>query len=148
MTEQPLLTGMKPYLNLAAICERYIAEADGALTLFRIVDRFTVGGTAQDMPPTQVTFNLIVSFRAGDFRGPIDLGLQIISPSKARVQELKIPVNFEAPDEKASNMIGQINLLVREPGLYWIVVKLLEEEYTRVPFRIVYQRAPTVQAGN
>ena len=75
-------------------------------------------------------------------------GLEIASPSKGPVQELKIPINFEAPDEKAVQMLGQINVIVSEPGLYWIVVKLLEEEYTRVPFRVVYQRAPSVQTGS
>ena len=148
MSSQPLLTGMKPHLNLATICERYILEADGALTLFRIVDRFTIGGTVQEMPPTPISFTLVVNFRSGDFRGPLDLRLEIVSPSKGPVQELKIPINFEAPDEKAVQMLGQINVTVSEPGLYWIVVKLLDEEYTRVPFRVVYQRAPSVQTGS
>ena len=75
MSSQPLLTGMKPHLNLATICEhRDILEAvDGALTLFRIVDRFMIGGTAQDMPPTPISFTLVVNFRAGDFHEPLDL---------------------------------------------------------------------------
>ena len=102
MSSQPLLTGIKPRLNLATICERYILEADGALTLFRIVDRFTIGGKSfQEMPPTPISFTLVVNFRSGDFRGPLDLRLEIVSPSKGPVQELKIPINFEAPDEKA-----------------------------------------------
>ncbi len=61
VSEQPILTGMRPHLNLATICERYILEPDGGLTLFRIVDRFTVSGTASEMPVTQINFNLVKS---------------------------------------------------------------------------------------
>jgi len=148
VSEQPLLTGMRPYLNLATICERYILEPDGALTLFRVVDRFTVTGITPEMPITSISFNLIVSFKAGDFRGPLDLFLCIQSPSAGPVQELRIPVVFEAPEEKAAQMVGQVTVSAAEPGLYWILVKLGEEEYTRIPFRIVYQRLPTVQTGS
>jgi hypothetical protein len=139
---------MRPYLNLATICERYILEPDGALTLFRVVDRFTVTGITPEMPITSISFNLIVSFKAGDFRGPLDLFLCIQSPSAGPVQELRIPVVFEAPEEKAAQMVGQVTVSAAEPGLYWILVKLGEEEYTRIPFRIVYQRLPTVQTGS
>lgn len=148
MNEQPLLTGMRPHLNLATICERYILEPDGALTLFRVVDRFTVNGVTQEMPVTSVNFNLIVSFRAGDFRGPLDLSLRILSPTQTQVQELRIPINFEAPEERAAQLIGQITVSVGEAGLYWIVVTLAEEECTKIPFRIVYQRQPTIQTGS
>ncbi|MHB1865863.1 MAG: DUF6941 family protein [Acidobacteriaceae bacterium] len=138
---------MRPHLNLATICERYILEADGSLTLFRIIDRFNVGGTTPEMPVTPISFNLIVNFRSGEFLGPLDLAINIVSPLLSAVQELRIPVNFEAPAERAVLSIGQVNLTLNEPGLYWIIVKLAEEEYTRVPLRIVYQRQPTVQTG-
>jgi hypothetical protein len=147
VSEQPMLTGMRPHLNLATICERYILESDGVLTLFRIVDRFTIAGVTPEMPVSTISFNLIVNFRAGDFRGPLDLGICVVAPSEAPVQELRIPVLFEAPDEKGVQMIGQIHVTAKESGLYWIVVKLAEEEYTRIPLRIVYQRQPTIQTG-
>jgi hypothetical protein len=145
VSSQRTLTGLGPHLNLATICERYILEPDGALTLFRVIDRFSVQGTAPEMPPTALSFNLIVNFRTGEFLGPIDLAVTIISPSLAKLQELRIPVNFEAPPEKASLSIGQVNITVGEPGLYWLIIKLAEEEYTRVPLRIVYQRQPMIE---
>jgi len=145
--DQPILTGMRPNLNLATICERYILEQDGALTLFRIIDRFTVNGITEEMPLATIGFNLIVRFSAGEFRGPMDMRIRILPPTPVDVQELRIPVVFEAPEERAAQMVGQINVLAKEPGLFWIVVKLGEEEYTRIPFRIVYQRQPTIQTG-
>lgn len=149
MPEQQMLSGMGPHLNLATICERYIQEADGALTLFRIVDRFTVNGNTVEMPPAQITFALIVSFRSGEFRGPLDLRLTMESQTVAQapMPDTSVSVLFEAPEEKSANVIGQVNLKVTEPGLYWIVVRLAGQEYTRIPVRIVYQRQPTVQTG-
>lgn len=148
VSTQPILSGMRPHLNLAVICERHILEADGALTLFRIVDRFTITGTASEMPLSEVPFMLIVGFRSGEFRQSLDLGISIISPSKAKMQEMRIPANFEAPEEKGALSVGKIQLRVNEPGLYWIVIKLAEEEYTRIPLRIVYRRLPTIQTGS
>lgn len=150
VNEQPLLTGLRPHLNLAAICERHILEQDGALTLFRVVDRFTIIGTAPEMPETDLNFTLVVSFRSGEFRGPLDLSVRIEAPSASAAppQELSVILNFEAPEEKAAQMIGLLKVKVKEIGIYWIVVKLSGEEVTRIPFRVVYQRQPTVQTGN
>lgn len=139
---------MRPHLNLATICERHILEQDGALTLFRIVDRFTVFGDSEEMPLATIAFTLVIRFAAGEFRGPLDLKVRILAPTTlTEVQELRIPVNFEAPEEHPSQLIGQINVIAKETGLYWVVVKLAEEECTRIPFRVVYQRQPTVQSG-
>lgn len=150
MGEQPMLTGMGPHLNIAAICEGFSQDASGAVTLFRVVDRFTVAGVTPEMQPTQVSFKLMVSFRAGEYRGPLDLKLTMESQAQVPppMPEISVPLNFEAPDERSANMMGNITLSVTEPGLYWIIVRLAGEERTRIPVRIVYQRQPTVQSGN
>lgn len=150
MNEQPLLTQLRPHLNLATICERYILEQDAALTLFRVVDRFNIVGTAPEMPETDLSFTLVISFRSGEFRGPLELSLKIQSPTLSATppQEISVTLNFEAPEERAAQMIGQIRVRVKEPGAYWIVVRLSDEEITRIPFRVVYQRQPTIQVGN
>jgi hypothetical protein len=148
VSTQPTYRNVGPYLNLATICEKYILEANGALTLFRIVDRFNVQGTTPEMPQTTISVNLIVNFRAGHVLGPSEVGVRIVDETESSVQpEMKIPILFEAPEEKAAQIIGQINLAVSRAGLYWIVIKLAEEEYTRIPIRVVYQRLPTVQPG-
>lgn len=141
------LSGLGPFLNLATICERFILEQDGALTLFRIIDRFNIIGNTEEMPATTVQFNLVTSFRSGQFVGSLNLGVTILTPSMESVQEIMLPLNFEQPPEKSAPSIGQINLLVTEPGLYWLVLKLAERECTRVPLRISYQRQPMIQAG-
>ncbi len=136
---EALLTGLRPHLNLATICERHILEQDGALTLFRVVDRFTIMGPGQEMPETELSFTLVVSFRSGEFRGPLELSIKIQSPSPptSPPQELTVPLNFEAPEEKAAQIIAQLRVKVKEAGAYWIVVRLHGEEITRIPFRVV-----------
>jgi hypothetical protein len=138
---------MRPYLQVAAICERHILEADGALTLFRIVDRFTVSGPSEEFPPTILTFMLVVSFRSGSFRGTLDLGLKVIDPSVQIMQEITVPTRFEGDDERASQFFANAQWQVKEEGLHWIIVSLAGEECTRIPFRVVYQRQPMIATG-
>lgn len=79
VNDTPLL--IRPYLQIATICERHILEADGTLTLFRIIDRFTATGQTEDMPPVIVNFTAVVSFKSGDFRGRLELTLATLTPS-------------------------------------------------------------------
>ncbi len=44
MSEQYSIGG--PYLAFAVICERVLTEADGTISLIRVVDRFTIRGPA------------------------------------------------------------------------------------------------------
>lgn len=137
-----------PYLNIATICERYILEPNGALTLFRIIDRFNVQGTTPEMPATTISFHVIVNFRSGHVLESRELGIKIVDETESTIQqEFRVPMLFEAPEEKAAQAIGQINLVVNRTGLYWIVITLAEVEYTRIPVRVAYQRQPVVQPG-
>jgi hypothetical protein len=138
---------IRPHLQIAAICERHILEADGALTLFRIVDRFMVRGTTPEMPVTVLQFMAVISFRSGDCRGTLDLKLKMLNPAMNPIQEVIVPVRFEGPEEKAAITFGGIQLAVNEEGLYWIIVELAKEEYTRIPIRVVYERQPTILMG-
>lgn len=138
---------MGPYLQLATICERFILENDGALTLFRVIDRFVISGTTQDMPQTAISFNVVVNFRSGHFTGSLDLDLEVINPNIQMTQKMQIPASFEGPEEKAFQLIGNITMMVAETGLYWITVKLAGEEKTRIPIRVLYQRQPTISTG-
>ena len=142
----PLL--IRPHLQIAAICEKHLLEADGGLSLIRIVDRFTVVGVDETIPTTFLEFTLAVCFKAGSFRGPAQISFQPISPSMIEMPTIVTPVNFEGDDERGINLIGRVKLEIAEHGLYWIVVKLEREEYTRIPFRVVYQRRPTIQSGS
>jgi hypothetical protein len=138
---------MRPYLQVATICERHILESDGVLTLFRIIDRFNVFGNTHEIPPTMLAFTLVVSFRSGPMRGRLNLKIQPISPNQREIASMEFPILFEGDDERAANFVGQIQFQVQEEGLFWFSIMLEQEEYTRVPLRVVYQRQPTISAG-
>lgn len=138
---------MGPYLNIATISERHIQEADGALTLFRIVDRFMISGSAKDMEPVVLKFEVVVCFRSGGYRGSLDMDLSCLGPSMNVLSAMTVPIRFEGDDERSANTYGVVNLQVNEEGLHWIIVTLAKVERTRIPFRVVYQRQPTVSTG-
>ena len=142
MSNSPLL--ISPHLQIATICERHILEADGVLTLFRVFDRFIVTGTSEEMPTTSLHFTVVVVFRSGHFRGKLDLELATLAPSMSTASTFKIPVLFEGDDERASNVFAQVQMVVKEEGLYWVTVRLAGEERTRIPLRIAYQKSPMV----
>jgi hypothetical protein len=145
VSEERLL--ITPYLNLATICERYILEADGALTLFRIIDRFIVQGDTPEMPATVIQFTLVVNFRSGNFRGGLDLRLKMIDPNLNTINDAILPQVFEAPEERACQVLGNFRMGIKETGIHWIIVELADQEYTRIPIRILYQKQPTIVSG-
>lgn len=145
MTENLLLT--RPFLQVASICERHILEADGALTLFRIVDRFTVAGATDEMPSTLLVFTLVVKLASGSARGRFNVSFSPIDPDHQQLQTVTIPALFEGDDEHSTTLIGQMKLEVKKEGLYWIKIAIEQEEYTRVPLRVVYQKLPSIQLG-
>jgi hypothetical protein len=92
-------------------------------------------------------FEIVVCFRSGSYRGRLDLTLTSIDPDVTVLSEITVPVLFEGDDERASYVYGNVQLEVKQEGLHWMIVKLGQEEQTRIPFRVVYQRQPTVTAG-
>lgn len=146
VSENTLLT--RPLLQVAALCEKHLIEPDGAISLIRIIDRFVLNGTEQTMPVARLSFTLAIMFKSGPFRGKLPLSIQPINPSHINMPETRMDVLFEGDDERGVNLIGQVILEVNEEGLYWIIVNLLDEVYARIPFRVVYQRNPTVLTGS
>lgn len=141
------LTLSRPYLQVAALCERYLEEKDGTISLVRLIDRFTVPGTEDTMPPTILSFTIAIMFKAGHFRGRAEVGVQPVSPSGTNMPEMKLTVQFRGEEETGVNMMGLVKLQATEEGLHWLIVTLEGEEYTRIPMRVVYQKEPTIQTS-
>ena len=131
-----------PYLALAAICEKVLNEADGVLSLIRIIDRVIVGAAGSevpdDLPPTQLNFTVVVSLKSGSARGRHKITLRPESPSGQQMNSLDVPIHFEGEDRGANVIIG-FNITAEEEGLYWIDVLFADELLTRMPLRVIYQ---------
>lgn len=145
LSDSPLL--ITPYLQIATICERYILEQDGALTLFRVIDRFMISGQTDEMPPTVLQFTVVVSFRSGNFRGRLELTLTTLDPDMIQLTQANFPLMFEGDAERGCITIAQVQMQVKDEGLYWITVSLRGQECTRIPLRVIYQKQPTVLTG-
>jgi hypothetical protein len=132
-----------PYLNAAIICERVLQETDGIFSLIRAVDRFTISTVGQDapstIPPGIISFQLVVVLRSGIFKGVLPIRIVLNSPSSQVLGESSTDVFLEG-DDRGANLVSPFQLVVQEDGLYWIDVYCGGQLFTRVPFRVIYQR--------
>jgi hypothetical protein len=145
MPEQMGLDG--PYLTIAVLCDKVLEEKDGAASLIRIVERFTILGQSPSMQPTVISPMLVIGLKAGMFRGDAVIQIQPVLPSRERAPALRLPVHFEGDDDRGITVIGQLQFLVTEPGLYWFEIKLFDALLTKIPMRVVYLPQPSVVAG-
>ena len=134
-----------PYLSMAIFCEKVLREADGVLSAIRIVDRFNVQGTAEEMPATTIAFTIVIVFKSGEFRGRAELELRPTSPTGKQLPVIKFPVNFEGEGDRGTGIGVMIQFKAEEEGLFWFDVSVVPvngnpQFFTRMPLRIIYQR--------
>jgi hypothetical protein len=139
-----------PFLAVAAFCERVVEETDNVLSCMRLVDTmtFTLPHDAPaDVPSEEkripVTIQGLISFRRGGAKGKNhDLELGMESPTGKRGVMHKQTVKFGSSDSFAgANFRFTSTLLISHGGLFWMTVKLDGKEFTRVPLRVLIQRA-------
>jgi len=134
-----------PYLNAALLCEKVLVERDGVITAVRLVDRIIVMAVSsgvpmpEELPPSTVSFNLLVVLKSGVFKGTAPIKLVIHTPPEKEIGESSTDAFFEG-DDRGINLISPLQFQVTEDGLYWISVYCAGELKTRIPLRVVYQR--------
>lgn len=146
MAKQELL--LRPLLSMAVFCERVLKEADGVLSAIRIIDRITVVGATEDMPPTSLRLQLLLGFKSGMMRGPARVRINPAPPSELTMPTIEFPLLFEGDDDRGAVVVADLNFLFRDQGLYWFDVELLGETVTRIPLRVVYQKTGQVIHGS
>lgn len=134
-----------PYLNAALLCEKVLIERDGVITAIRLVDRVTVMAVSSGvpvpdvLPPSSVSFHLLIVLKSGIFKGTAPIKLVILTPSGKEIGESSTDAFFEG-DDRGINLVSPLQFQVSEDGLYWISVFCAGELKTRIPLRVVYQR--------
>jgi len=136
-----------PYVSLAAVCEKVLQERDGVLTLVRVVDRVMLMPTAQDAPAElpeggKVGATLVLALKSGDARGRHPVVITSEAPTGVTSPPQRVDVTFEG-EERGVNLILNVQLEAIE-GLHWFVVSVNDQELTRIPLRIMYQRIPGI----
>jgi hypothetical protein len=131
-----------PHLQVAAFCERSLQEADGVLSLIRLIDRVTHVATGPDvpdeMPPVTINTTLVVVLKADRARGRHTLRIRPEDPAGMRLPALEVQVLLEG-EERGVQLVQPLAFEARREGLYWFDVLLDDTLLTRMPLRVVYQ---------
>jgi hypothetical protein len=130
----------RAYLQLAVLCEKVLKEADGVMSVIRVIDRFTVNGATPEMPPQVLPFMIAIIFKAGFMRGKQTIAIRPKSPTGVDLPAMEFPILFEGDDDRGVGMVFPIQWVPPEEGLFWWDVYLNQELVTRMPLRVIYQR--------
>jgi hypothetical protein len=133
-----------PYVQVATLCERVLQEADGVLSVIRVIDRIVVTARGPDapveLPQGRMRLTLVVALKSDDARGRHPVTVRVQQPSGLYLEDQSFDVLFEG-EERGVNIIVDVELEAIE-GLYWFEVHVNERVLTRVPLRVIYQRVP------
>ena len=140
-----------PYLQMAFFCEKILREADGVMSFIRQVDRLTTTASGPvapaQMPPTTYTPFMAIVIKSGGARGSHEIKLFRERPSGLRdAQPLFTLTVFFEGEERGQGIYGPVTMTLEEEGLYWFDLYVDEALMTRMPFRVIYQRA-SARAG-
>lgn len=141
MSIQP---GGGPYLALAVFCENVIEDKHGVLSLIRVIDRTTVTATGSGAPETMPAFpmnaTIVLAFKSGFARGSYRVKILPFNPDRKPLPEVTVPMHLEGDDDRGQNLILPIRMVLEQEGLYWFEIYVGETLFTRMPFRVIYQR--------
>lgn len=137
----------RAFLHVATFCEKVLHEADGVNSVIRMIDRFNIQGTTEEMQPAALQFNIFISFKSGFLRGKHKVALRPKSPKGEDLPSMEIPVLFEGDDDRGPALQIPVTWVVQEEGLFWWDLYLNEELVTRMPLRVDYQRVQTPISG-
>jgi hypothetical protein len=132
-----------PYVRIATICERWIEEKSGVMSLIGIIDRFTRTAVGTEVPaemePFPLKINLVLLLDAGSVRGSHEITVKVEAPSGINKPLLTTTMHFEGPGTSLSLVLpGELTL--SSPGLYWFHVLFEQRLLTKVPMQIRYER--------
>jgi hypothetical protein len=135
-----------PYVQTAAFCERVLREADGAVSLIRVVDVITHTERRPDAPEEMPEFHfplfLVISLKSGMARGRHDITIIPEQPSGETLQPITLSVLMEG-EGKGVNITTRMDFPYKMEGLYWFSVQFDKEIITRLPLEVRYSRMVT-----
>jgi len=135
-----------PYIQTAVFCERVLREADGALSLIRVVDVITHTERRPDapeqMPEVHYPLDLLISLKSGTTRGRHEITIIAEQPSGETLQPITISVNMEG-ENKGANIHSRIDIPYKFEGLHWFKILFDRQTITRIPLEVRYSRILT-----
>ncbi|MDO8673827.1 MAG: hypothetical protein Q7O66_20650 [Dehalococcoidia bacterium] len=135
-----------PYVQVAALCERVLTEADGVTSLIRIVDRITHAahgpGAPQEMPEFRLSLFLVVVLKSGSAKGRHEITITPELPSGEPLTSISSSIMLEG-EGKGAQVVTQLNMPFGLEGLYWFNVKFDSRVISRLPLEVRYSRLVT-----
>ena len=135
-----------PYVQVAAFCERVLQEADGVISLIRIVDRIThteQGASApESMPEVRYPLTLVLVLKSGSARGRHEVTITPVLPSQETLPPVTVTVQMEG-ENRGVNITSRMDIPYKMEGLYWFNVTFDNMLFTRMPLEVRYARLVT-----
>jgi len=135
-----------PYVHLAVLCERVLREADGVISLIRVIDRITHTERSPDapeeMPEVHYPLFLAVNLKSGTARGRHNITITPEQPSGETLQPITVSVNMEG-EGKGINIGSRIDIPYKLEGLHWFNIQFDNQIITRIPLEVRYSRMVT-----
>lgn len=137
----------RPFVNLAAFCDRVLQEVDGTISLIRVIDRITLqvpdDASPREVPALIVHANAVLAFKSGPVQGTRDVSLRIRNP-QGEIQETKspFPVSFQGGNQ-GINLVFTLGFEAQQQGVYWVDVLVGDIALTSMPLEVLYQRQPS-----
>ena len=139
-----------PFVQIAAFCERVLREADGVLSLIRVIDVVThrEGGAdaPRDMPPFRFPLMLVLTLKAGRSRGRHEVTIVPELPSGETLPSTTATVQMEG-EGRGVNFTSRIDMEFTIEGLHWFQIWFNDQILTRLPLQVRYSRLATGSAG-
>ena len=137
MSDQP----MRPFVQVAAICQAALLEQTQFLSVIRIIDRLPLQGFTPQMQPQPLhNFALVVVLKSGAMRMKCQLKIMVETPTGKISQIVETAALFEG-DERGVQIITPLAYVAPEEGLYWFSVVLEPNDVlTQIPLRLMYQK--------
>ena len=141
----PFETG--PYLKSAVFCEKVLREADGVLSLIRIVDRVIISaagpGAPDTMPEMPYHITAVIMLTSGPAQGRHEIKVETEEPSGLKTQSPFLATVQMEGEDRGANVIIEMGLRIKIEGRYWFHVHLDDTLLTKIPFRVMYARTLT-----
>ncbi len=132
-----------PYVQVAAFCERVLREADGVVSLIRIVDIITHTergpSPPKEMPSIRYPLMLVLMLKSGRAKGRHEVTMTPELPSGETLPSIVTTVQLEG-EGRGFNIISQVDIPFRLEGLHWFHVRFDDQALTRLPLQIRYSR--------
>ncbi len=130
---------------MATFCEKVLQEADGVLSVIRVIERVALQANAAGAPAELpeggiLPATLVVALKSDDAHGRHPITIRAQRPDGTNLPDQVFDAMFEQ-GERGVNLILEMGLPLIE-GLFWFEVLVRDVLLTRVPLRIMYQRMP------